>query len=427
MFISESLGSNEQGHLTIGGADAVELARTYGTPLYVMDENLIRKNARLYRDSIDRYYGGRGRVLYASKAFSCKAACRLAAEEGLGLDVVSGGELRTAMSVGFPPEKICFHGNYKTPEEIDMALDYGVGRFVLDNALEVERVGAAAAKRGIRTKCLVRITPGIDAHTHDFIMTGKIDSKFGTPIEIGEILKTEGIELVGLHCHIGSQIFELEPFRHTAEVMIGFMAEIRDTYGAELSELNLGGGFGIKYIESNDPVPYDKYIESVEGVIAEACRKHGLALPFVYMEPGRSLVGEAGTTLYTVGAIKEIEGVRTYVAIDGGMTDNPRYALYQADYTAAIANRINEPKSERVTIAGRCCESGDLIQENTPIQKCESGDILAVFATGAYNYSMASNYNRVPRPPVVFVRDGQARLVVRRETFDDVCALDVDE
>lgn len=433
MFISESLGANEKGHLTIGGADAIELAREFGTPLCVMDENLIRKNARLYKESIDQFYGGKGIALYASKAFCCKAACRLADEEGLGLDVVSGGELATAIAANFPAEKICFHGNYKTPAEIEMALEYGIGRFVVDNELELITLNDAAAKRGVKAKALVRITPGVDAHTHDFIMTGKIDSKFGVPIEkgaalkfIGKILEQKNIELMGLHCHIGSQIFDLEPFCHTAEVMLDFMAEIKKEYSVTLPELNLGGGFGIKYTAEHDPIAYDKYIESVERVVAKKCAEHDLPLPYIYMEPGRSLVGEAGTTLYTVGSIKEIEGVRTYVAVDGGMTDNPRYALYEAEYTVAIANKINEPKSEVVTIAGRCCESGDLIQENAPLQKAESGDILAVFSTGAYNYSMASNYNRVPRPAVVFVKDGKARLVIRRETYQDVHALDMD-
>ena len=429
MFLQESNGV-VNGHLTVGGADAVELAKEYGTPLIALDEQLIRKNARMYKSAIDRFYDGRGLVLYASKAFSCKAMCKIMAEEGLGLDVVSGGELYTAMQAGFPAERICFHGSHKSREEIQMALDYGVGRFVIDNDLEVQNINELAAGR--KVKCLVRITPGVDAHTHDFIMTGKIDSKFGTPIEkgaalrfIGRILKAENIELCGLHCHIGSQIFDLEPFAHTAEVMLDFMCQVRETYGVTFGELNLGGGFGIKYVESNDPVAYDQYMEEISRRVHKLCQERDYALPFIYMEPGRSMVGSAGTTLYTVGAIKEIEGVRTYVTIDGGMTDNPRYALYQADYTAAVANRMDRPADWTVTIAGRCCESGDLIQEHTKIQHCESGDLLAVFATGAYNYSMASNYNRLPRPAVVLVREGESRLAIRRESYEDLVRNDL--
>lgn len=432
MFVSDCLNVNEAGHLTIGSADTVELANTYGTPLYVFDEATIRNTMREYNESIKKFYNGNGLVAYASKAFSCKEIYRIAKDEGCGVDVVSRGELYTAISAGFPVEKVFYHGNNKTVEELVYAIENNVGRIVVDNLTELERISEIAESQKKTVKILIRIKPGIDAHTHNFIRTGQIDSKFGFALETGEaleavryILKHKSVELTGVHCHIGSQIFEIGPFELAAEVMIGFMAQVKEETGLVLTELNLGGGFGIKYLPENDPVPYMDYMEKVSKVVHSACEKHGLNTPFIAIEPGRSIVGPAGITLYTVGGVKNIPNIRTYVSVDGGMTDNPRYILYQSEYEALVANRAGEPKDASVTIAGRCCETGDLIGENMPIQSPKVGDIIAVLATGAYNYSMASNYNRVPRAAAVMVRDGKAREIIRRESFEDLVKNDI--
>lgn len=330
MFVSDCLSVNEAGHLTIGSADTVELARTYGTPLYVFDEGTIRETLRQYKGSIDRYYGGKGLVAYASKAFACKEIYRIVESEGCGIDVVSRGELYTALSVGFPVEKIFYHGNNKTVEELTYAIEHNVGRIVVDNLTELERISAIAISQNKVVPILLRIKPGIDAHTHNFVRTGQIDSKFGFALETGEALDAvryalthPGVALKGIHCHIGSQIFEIDPFECAAEVMIGFMAAVRDETGLVLTELNLGGGFGIKYVPENDPVPYQDYMEKVSGMVHTTCRKYGLETPFIAIEPGRSVVGSAGITLYTVGGVKVIPNIRTYVSVDGGMTDNP--------------------------------------------------------------------------------------------------------
>ncbi len=432
MFVSDCLGTNEKGNLTIGGSDTVELAKKYGTPLYVMDEETIRDSCRLYRDSIDKFYEGNGLVLYASKALSCKEICRIVNSEGLGLDVVSGGEIYTALTAGFPAERMYFHGNNKTPDEINYALDCGLGCFIVDNLEELELLRSICEQKGKSADIMFRIKPGIDAHTHDFIRTGQIDSKFGLAIETGEaelaVQKASQIKclnLIGVQCHIGSQIFEIEPFKLAARVMIDFMADMIETFGIKLTHLDLGGGFGIKYISENDPIKYDKYMEEVSIAVKSACAERNMELPFILLEPGRSIVASAGITLYTVGSVKEIPDIRTYVAVDGGMTDNPRYALYQAPYEAVIANKASEPRTDKVTIAGRCCESGDLIQENILIQKAQTGDILAVFATGAYNYSMASNYNRLPRPAAVMITNGKSREFIKRETYADLVRNDI--
>jgi len=432
MFVSDCLDINGHGHLTIGGRDTVELAQTFGTPLYVMDEKQIRENCRRYKHSIDEFYDGKGLVAYASKAFCCKAICRIADEEGLGLDVVSGSELYTALSAGFPPEKIIFHGNNKTADELTSAVQAGVGRIVVDNRFELEMLNQIASSAGVKPSIAFRIKPGIDAHTHDFVKTGRIDSKFGFALETGEALKAaegaikmENIRLGGIHCHIGSQIFDIEPFELAARVMLGFIAQVKDHFGYEISELNLGGGFGIKYIPEHDPVEYEKYMRQIATVVRETCTEFGINTPFILMEPGRSIVGPAGITLYRVGGIKEIPDIRTYLSVDGGMGDNPRYALYQSVYDMIIANKASAAKSETYTVAGRCCESGDLLGEHVPLQKAAVGDILAVLATGAYNYSMASNYNRLPKPAVVMVNDGEARTVIRRESYEDLIRNDL--
>ncbi|MBQ9851242.1 MAG: diaminopimelate decarboxylase [Clostridia bacterium] len=432
MFVSDCISINEKGHLTIGSADTVELAKEFGTPVYVFDENEIRNNLRAFRGSIEENYGGRGLVCYASKAFSCKEIYRICKQENVGIDVVSGGELYTALSVGFPAENIVFHGNNKTPDELRMAVENGVGRIVVDNLTELERLNAIACEAGKTVGIMMRIKPGVDAHTHDFIKTGQIDSKFGFALETGEALSAvkaalgmPSLKLRGLHCHIGSQIFDISPFELAAQVMLGLYKQIKDETGTELEELNLGGGFGIRYVDGDTPVPYGEYMKSVSAVVRAETEKLGLKMPFILIEPGRSVVGAAGLTLYTVGAVKNIPDIRTFVSVDGGMADNPRYALYKADYQVICANKANEAKDMTVTVAGKCCESGDLIQENTKLQTVEAGDILAVLSTGAYNYSMASNYNRIPKPPVVMVNNGEARIAVRRETYEDVASCDV--
>ena len=432
MFVSENLSVNEKGHLTAGGIDTVELAKKYGTPLYVMDEQLIRKSCRSFKSSIDKFYGGNGLVCYASKAFCCKEMCRIMKEEGIGLDVVSIGELYTAIKSGFDCDKICFHGNNKTNEELEFAVENNIGHIIVVNNSELERLSAIAKAKGVTAKIMFRIKPGIDAHTHNFVKTGQIDSKFGFALETGEAfdavkkaVESENIILRGLHCHIGSQIFDIEPFESASEVMLKFIAKIKNELGFEIKELNLGGGFGIKYLESHDPVPYETYMERVSETVHKCCKELEINLPFILIEPGRSIAGPAGITLYTVGARKEIPNIRTYVSIDGGMCDNPRYILYQSEYEAIVANKASQPRDEKVTIAGKCCESGDLIGENMPLQHAESGDIIAVCATGAYNYSMSSNYNRIPKPPVVFINNGESRIVIKKETLDDIIRNDI--
>ncbi len=432
MFVSEALSVNDRGHLVIGGCDCVKLAEEYGTPLYIMDEELIRKNCRAFRKGIEKYYDGNGLVLYASKAFSSLAACRIAEQEGLGLDVVSGGEVYTALKAGFPVDRIYFHGNNKSREELVMALDNSIGRIVVDSYEELFNLDGIAGSKNKCADVLFRIKPGIDAHTHDFIKTGQIDSKFGFALETGEAFdvirrasKMDNINVVGLHCHIGSQIFDIEPFVEAVKVMLNFISELKEKLGLEIKELNLGGGFGIKYIPAHDPIEYEKYLEAVAETVKATAKEKNLYLPKILIEPGRSIVGPAGITLYAVGSVKDIPGIRKYITIDGGMTDNPRYILYEAVYDAVIANRADAPRTEKVTIAGKCCESGDLIAKDIDMPEIKAGDILAVLATGAYNYSMSSNYNRIPRPSVVLVKEGKSRLIVARESYDDLVRNDI--
>ena len=432
MLVSENLSVGKNGHLNIGGVDTVEIAKEYGTPVYVMDEDLIRKNCRDFRESIEKFYGGKGLVCYASKAFACKEMYRVVESEGCGADVVSGGEIYTAVKAGVSPEKLVFHGNNKTDEEIAMALEYNIGRIVVDNIYELKKIDTLAKSQNKTANIMLRIKPGIDAHTHNFIKTGQIDSKFGFALETGEAFEAvklaithPNLNLRGFHCHIGSQILETEPFCAAAEVMIGFIAKIKNELGHEIDDLNLGGGFGICYTEADDPKPYASFMEAVSKVVHSKCEELGVKLPFILIEPGRSIAGPAGITLYTVGAKKVIPNIRTYVSIDGGMCDNPRYILYQSEYDALVANKADKPKDTKVTIAGKCCESGDLIGENMPLQDVEAGDIIAVCATGAYNYSMSSNYNRLQKPPVVFVKDGKTRVVVKRETLEDLIRNDI--
>ncbi|MBQ4087129.1 MAG: diaminopimelate decarboxylase [Clostridia bacterium] len=432
MFDSNHTSVNEKNHLTLGGCDSVELAKEYGTPLYVLDETVVRERCRFFVDSVKEYYGGNGLILYASKALSCMALYRIAKEEGMGVDVVSGGEMYTAYKAGFPMEKVYFHGNCKTPEELSMALDLGLGRIVVDSVTELRQLASIAKEKGKTANVLFRIKPGIDAHTHDFVKTGQIDCKFGLALETGEALEvireaveTEHICYCGVHCHIGSQIFDIDPFCEAAHVMMRFIKEIKDTCGADTKELNLGGGFGIAYNEKDDPIPFGNYMEAVSRVVHEEAEALALPLPFILMEPGRSIVATAGSTLYTVGVVKDIPDVRTYVSVDGGMADNPRYILYQAEYHFTLANRAGDEKDAIVTVAGRCCESGDLLGENVRLQRPVPGDILAVSATGAYNYSMASHYNRLPNPAMVLVKDGTHRVIIKRESYEDIIRNDI--
>ena len=432
MFHSPNLSINSENHLVIGQHDTVELAKKFGTPLYVLDEDLMRDNCRAYKNAIDTYYDGHGLILFASKALCTMYTGRLVAEEGLGADVVSGGELYTLYKAGFPMEKVFFHGNNKTPDEIELALNCGVGHIVVDNKYELELLNRIANEKNVKQRILFRIKPGIDAHTHDFVKTGQIDSKFGVALENGEAyeihklaLSMSNIQIDGVHCHIGSQIFDVEPFCEAAKVMIGFIADLYDKLGIKVKILNLGGGFGIKYTATDDPIAPSEYIHKVTNVVKELAQEKGIDLPFLVFEPGRSIVASAGITLYTVGCVKEIENVRTYVSIDGGMCDNPRYILYGSKYTAVLANNASAEPVAPVTIAGKCCESGDLIQEHVMMPQIHVGDTLAVLATGAYNYSMSSNYNRIPRPPIVAVSGNEAKIIVKRETYDDLIKNDV--
>ena len=431
MKLHGTMKINQAGHLEIGGCDATELVKQYGSPLYVMDEALIRQNCRSYVQSFRAAYSN-SEVIYASKVFSTQAICRLIQEEDMGLDVVSGGELHTALSVSFPVNRIYFHGNNKSPEELTMALQHGVHRIVCDSFYELELLNTIANGLGKKANILLRLSPGIDAHTHHYIKTGTIDSKFGFCIANGQAMeavlaaeKFPALELWGVHCHIGSQIFDLDSYGEAARTMMAFVRDITEKVGKPVRELNLGGGLGIYYSEGDSPRQVQLYANCVAENVKACAAEYGLDLPKIIVEPGRSIVGEAGTTLYTIGAIKDIPGVRKYVAVDGGMTDNPRPALYQAKYEAALANRMNEAVAEKVSIAGKCCESGDMLIWDLDLPVAQSGDILAVSSTGAYNYSMSSNYNRNVKPAVVFVQDGKARLAVKRETYADLLRNDV--
>ena len=426
----DTLKINEKGHLEIGGADCVALAEQFSTPLYVFDEAYIRRMMRIYQDTINTEYQGKGLVLYASKAFSCEAVYSIARSEGIGVDVVSGGELYTALCAGFPADKITMHGNNKLPYEIEQALDARIGMIVVDSHLEADFIEREAEKRGIVQNVLIRINPGVEAHTHAYVQTATPDSKFGFSVAngaaeemTGYVLSKPHLRLHGYHCHIGSQIFEKQSFVLAVRKNLAFMAEMKAKLGFEADSLNMGGGFGIWYAEGDAMIDVDGYADYLRALIStvkEGCEELGLRLPYLYLEPGRSIVGEAGITLYTVGAIKEIPGIRKYIAIDGGMFDNPRYALYQSKYTAILANRAAEDATELVSIAGKCCESGDLIGVDFNLPKANTGDILAVLSTGAYNYSMASNYNRNLIPPVVLVKDGKAEYIVKPQSYEDL-------
>lgn len=428
LFGAMEIESNE---LCIGGISCSDLVKEFGSPLYVMDENLLISACKSYYDNF-KCKENHNRVAYAGKAFLTKAMCKLVNEQGLYLDVVSGGELFTAYKAGFPLNKVYFHGNNKSRGEIELGVKLGVGRFVVDNLDEMKMLNEEAGKNNIKQDIYLRLTPGIEAHTHDYIKTGQIDSKFGFA-PVGETimnavklaLDCENLNLKGLHCHIGSQIFETEPYKDAVEIMMNFMKEIKDQTGHIIPELDLGGGFGIHYTDEDKPRETKEYCEVILNKVDEVCSRLNIERPILTIEPGRSIVGNAGITLYTIGAIKNIEGVRTYVSVDGGMTDNIRPALYGAKYEMAIANKIDEKANTRVAIAGKCCESGDIFIEDICIQKPEIGDILAVFSTGAYGFSMSSNYNKNPKAPVVFIKDGVVRLVSKRQSYEELLELEV--
>ena len=423
LFGSMKVEGNE---LYVGGVKASALSKEYGTPLYVIDEELVRSNCRRYYNAMKCEERG-NRVTYAGKAFINMSMCNLVNEENLYLDVVSGGELYTAYKAGFPLERIYFHGNNKSDYEIDLGVRLGIGRFIVDNIHELEVLNSIAQEYGRVQKVYLRITPGVEAHTHEYIKTGQLDSKFGFPV-IGDTvydvvkraMELEYIELNGLHCHIGSQIFDLEPFEDTTEIMLNLINDIKEKLGYEIKELDLGGGFGIYYTEGDKPKEIEEYCSVIINKADEICRKLNMNVPILSIEPGRSIVGNAGLTLYTVGAIKEIPNIRKYVSVDGGMSDNIRPALYSANYESLIANRVFDNSKEIVTVAGKCCESGDVLLNSIEMPRMETGDILAIMSTGAYGHSMANNYNRIPKAAVVSVSNGISKVMCKRETYEDL-------
>lgn len=423
----------ENGILYFAGQDTTRLAETYGTPLYLMDEDKIREKCRVYKHAFEKHFGPSAQPLYASKANSFKRIYEIMKEEGMGIDVVSSGEIYTALRAGFDLSHAYFHSNNKTDEDIRYAMENGVGYFVADNAEEVKAVEAEAARRGICQKLLLRLTPGIDPHTYEAIATGKVDSKFGSAIETGQAeeitvftLAQPHIELVGFHFHVGSQVFGEDIFERAAVVMLEFMAKMKEKYGFSAPMLDLGGGYGVRYVERDPYLDIETKVGQVAAVIRGTCERLHMAVPEIHMEPGRSIVADAGMTLYTVGTVKKIPGYKNYVSIDGGMTDNPRFALYGSDYTCLPANKMDETRDFTCSVVGRCCESGDIIQEHVMMpSSIGRGDIVAVCTTGAYNYSMASNYNRLCRPPIVMLSGGKHYVAVRRESFEDLCRNDV--
>jgi len=430
----QTLKINEKNHLEIGGVDCTLLKEQYGTPLYVMDQQYIEDMCTIYSKTLKEEYGD-GLICYASKAFSCLEIYRIINKMGIGADSVSGGELYTAFKANFPMEKICFHGNNKTCNELEFAICNNVGYIVVDSYSEADLIDEICVKLNRTQNVLIRVNPGVEAHTHHFIQTATVDSKFGFSIKNGQakemvqyVSKKKNLKLLGLHCHIGSQIFENKSFELAVEKMTDFYQELKNDLHIEFDVLNLGGGFGIYYSEGDSKKTceqYADYIKVISASLLNAVNKKGLKKPFLILEPGRSIVGEAGITLYTAGSIKQIKDVKNYIAIDGGMFDNPRFALYQAKYTVVSASNMTAPKTVEYSIAGKCCESGDLIAEDVILPPINKGDLLAVLSTGAYNYSMASNYNRNLIPPVVMVKNGQSKYIVKPQTYEDIIRNDV--
>ena len=424
---------NRGGTLFIGGADTTALIEKYGSPLYVMDEARIRHNCRVYLDAMREHLGTSSRPLYASKAASFKRIYEIMREEGMGIDVVSCGEIYTAYRAGYPLASAYFHSNNKTDEDIRFAMEHGIGYFVADNTEELIAVNRIAGEMDKEQKVLLRLTPGIDPHTYAAVATGNVDSKFGSAIETGQAeeitlfaLSLPNIRLAGFHCHVGSQVFDSDVFLRSADIMLTFIAKMAHEHDYVAQELDLGGGYGVRYIESDPTIDIAANIAEVAQMLKEKAAELGIPLPAIRMEPGRSIVADAGLTLYRVGTIKKIPGYKNYVSVDGGMTDNPRYALYRSPYTVLLANKLNESCDFVCSVVGRNCESGDILQENVSLPASVTrDDILAVLTTGAYNYAMASNYNRVPRLPIVMVKDGADYLAVRRETLDDLIRNDI--
>lgn len=420
------------GTLYFAGHNTVQLAQKYGTPLYLMDETRIRENCRMYLRAFRRHFGENARPLYASKAASFKRMYEIMRSEGMGVDVVSAGEIHTAALAGFPMEQAYFHGNNKTDAEIQYAIEQGVGYFVADNHEELDAINRIAGALGKQQRVLLRLTPGIDPHTYEAVATGKVDSKFGAAIETGQAealfqyaRALPNVTLVGFHCHVGSQVFDEDVFERAGQIMLEFVALLRNRYGFATQQLDLGGGYGVRYCESDKQVDIEQRIGEVASSLKASAAALGIPLPTILMEPGRSIVADAGMTLYTVGTVKRIPGYKNYVSVDGGMTDNPRYALYGSAYTVYAAGRMDEPAVLHCDVVGRCCESGDIIQPKVVLQDVRRGDLLAVCTTGAYNYSMASNYNRVARPPVVMLTPERDTIAVRRETLEQLTENDI--
>lgn len=424
---------NRGGTLFFGGADTTALIEKYGSPLYVMDEARIRHNCRVYLDALREHLGPTARPLYASKAASFKRIYEIMREEGMGIDVVSCGEIYTAYRAGYPLANAYFHSNNKTDDDIRFAMEHGIGYFVADNVEELIAVDRIAGEMDKEQKVLLRLTPGIDPHTYAAVATGNVDSKFGSAIETGQAeeitvfaLSLPNIRLAGFHCHVGSQVFDSDVFLRSADIMLTFIAEMNQKHGYLAQELDLGGGYGVRYVESDPFIDIAANIAEVAARLKTKAVELGIALPAIRMEPGRSIVADAGLTLYHVGTIKKIPGYKNYVSVDGGMTDNPRYALYRSSYTVLLANKLDEPCDFACSVVGRNCESGDILQENVSLPASVTrDDVLAVLTTGAYNYAMASNYNRVPRPPIVMVNGGTDYLAVRRESPDDLIRNDI--
>lgn len=422
---------NEKGHFVVCGHDTVELAKQYGTPLYVIDEDKVREMCRTYKNAVKKHFDDAD-ILYASKALSFKGMYEIAKEEGMCVDAVSIGEIYTAISAGFPKDRIYYHGNNKMREDIEFAVGQGIGTFVADNCEELDFIDEAAKNKGIVQNVLLRITPGIDPHTHAKIATGNVDSKFGEAIETGQALdfvkhalSKKNLNLLGIHCHVGSQSFDPEPFIDACEIMTKFASEIKEKCSYEIKVLDLGGGFGVRYLPEQENLDIEWMIGEISKTVKKTVAENGLKMPKIMFEPGRSLVAASGVTLYTVGHIKEIKGYKNYIPVNGGMTDNPRYALYEAPYYCLIANKANEDMNYHADIVGSCCESGDIIQPDVDIQKAQYGDILAVCVTGAYNYSMSSNYNRFLKPALVLVSKDNVRVGVKRETLEDLLRNDI--
>lgn len=429
-LLPETAGVNGKDHLVVGGCDVVDLAAEFGTPLYVFDEVALRSKCAEFKAEFGSRYPDT-MVIYACKAFINQALALIFKEEGLGLDVVSAGELAIARSVAFPMEKVYFHGNNKTPDELRLALEWGVGRVVVDNMSELSMLNGLAQEAGRRQDILLRLSPGIDAHTHAYTTTGIIDSKFGLPIVSGQAeealmqaMAASNLNLVGLHVHLGSPIYDVEPYEEAIRVVLGFAAGMTVKHGFELQEFNVGGGFAIQYTEDTPAPGISVYAEAIVSTLVKVAERLGLPVPRLVVEPGRSIVGRAGLAIYTVGAIKDIPGVRKYVSVDGGMADNIRPALYGATYEAVVANKMAETSTERVTISGKFCESGDILIKDVELPALEAGDLVVILAAGAYCLAMASNYNAALKPPIVLVKQGKARLIRRRETYEDLMRCD---